>query len=210
MLGNRALLVEGNNDKEVLKRLISHHKVNLHADSIIAKGGIQEIIEGLRNEVEVEREALGIIIDADDKEAQANWNAVSARLRKAGYSNVPNKPDVAGTIVEWQHGDREDLCPKVGIWIMPDNQVPGMLENYMAFLVPDKDNDALWQLAGKCLQEAQQISAKIPTAKGHIYTYLAWQEDSGRPLGININKKIFDIGLPYTALLINWLNRLFN
>ncbi|NWJ97699.1 MAG: hypothetical protein HXX20_18115 [Chloroflexi bacterium] len=93
---------------------------------------------------------------------------------------------------------------------MPNNTLSGVLEDFVAFLVADPQNDSLWNLPAKSLQEAQQlVPYKIPASKGRIHTYLAWQTKPGTPLGQAIALKYFDATKPEAKQLIDWLRRLF-
>ena len=62
-------------------------------------------------------------------------------LVDAGYSTIPTTPNPNGIVMN------ESDKPTVGIWIMPDNRHPGMLEHFCSFLVPA--NDTLWTTANK-------------------------------------------------------------
>lgn len=72
--------------------------------------------------------------------------------------DVPPDPDPGGTIIE--QADQ----PVVGIWLMPDNQLPGMLEDFIAFLV--SEDDVLWGQAEHCLrqipEQERRFSPGIP------------------------------------------------
>ena len=48
-------------------------------------------------------------------------------------TGIPEEPAPDGTVVT-QSGK-----PRIGVWLMPDNRVPGMLEDFVEFLVPEKD-----------------------------------------------------------------------
>ena len=52
----------------------------------------------------------------DDTNLQSRWQAICTRLQQAGYVNFSETPDHTGAIIV-QPGK-----PKVGVWIMPDNQ----------------------------------------------------------------------------------------
>jgi hypothetical protein len=46
---------------------------------------------------------------------------------------VPDDPAAEGTIID---PPDDKLLPRVGVWIMPDNQMKGILEDFLRFLVP--------------------------------------------------------------------------
>lgn len=205
MAANNILLVEGKNDQAVIWSLLEHYKV-AETFKVEYREGYTNILNYrlLRNELRAsERDRLGIILDADE-DVVARWQSLTDILTRIGYMAIPNQPDPNGTIVE-KRG-----LPQVGVWLMPDNLSKGMLEDFVAFLVPDPANNGLWQLSEKCLQEAIAISGDIPRAKGRIHTWLAWQPNPGTPLGQAITNKYLDANAPYALQLVNWLNRVFN
>ena len=121
----------------------------------------------------------------------------------SGYE-LPEQPDENGTIIH-QPG-----MPVVGIWIMPDNSLPGMLEDFIAFLVPD--GDPLWNRASDCLQQIPPEERRFTDNhqnKAHLHTWLAWQKDPGTPMGLAITKSYLDADAPNAQRLIAWLRRLF-
>lgn len=45
--------------------------------------------------------------------------------------------------------------------------------------------------------------------KAYLHTWLAWQEEPGKPMGQAITKKYVDAQAPHAQLLISWLRQLF-
>lgn len=124
-----------------------------------------------------------------------------------GYQNVPVDPTRDGTILE---PPAQTLLPRIGIWIMPDNQTNGILEDFLRFLVPQE---------GALFQHVQSSVSTIPKAdrrfsslaepKAIIHTWLAWQKDPGKPLGTAITARFLDPNVAQVDVLVSWLNRLF-
>ncbi len=139
-----------------------------------------------------------------DADIQARWRQIKGTLERAGYTGIPDSPDPTGTIV-----DHEDL-PKIGIWIMPDNTLPGMLEDYLSYLVPD--GDGLFDRARRCVSEIpveERRFIESHLTKALIHTWLAWQDDPGTPFGQAITKRYFESDGPHVQGLLDWLTRLF-
>lgn len=203
MADKNLLLVEGPDDQFVIQNLIQRHRVALDFE-YKQKGGIDTLLETL--DVELlgsDRERLGILVDADTDLAK-QWKKLALILKYEGYT-PPINPDSAGTILTPPQPNR----PIVGIWLMPDNRLPGMLEDFIAFLVPP--DDFLWK-------KAQDDVAAIPEAerrfrkkvsKANIHTWLAWQKIPGTPLGNAINRKYLTANTPEVHTLLDWLRRLF-
>jgi hypothetical protein len=107
--------------------------------TIQQKEGIDNLLESL--EVELKRRAetrLGIIVDADT-DIDDRWQSLRYRLTEAGYIAVPLHPAPGGTIL------KQEGWPVVGLWLMPDNTIPGILEDFIGLLIPA--GDMLWPMA---------------------------------------------------------------
>lgn len=204
MLGKRVLLVEGRDDEHVVKSICG--RFGLGKIDIRQKTGIEPLLESLPVQLrESDIAALGIILDADTDLA-ARWQAVADRLTSAGYNGLGALPDESGAIVMPPPG--QNLLPKVGIWVMPNNRVPGLLEDFLQFLVPEGDS---------LLPKARQIIGELPErrfsifheSKALIHTWLAWQEEPGRPYGQAITARYLDANLPLGKVFASWLCRTF-
>lgn len=218
----RMLLVEGNNDVFVCLTLLKQHNLVVEAIpqeidkkvtsltfngnkfGIKNKSGVINVLDTLDVEVDATGlEILGLIVDADTN-LNKRWQEITTALNFAGYTFVPATPDPSGTIIQ-QTGK-----PKIGIWIMPDNQRTGILEDFTSDLIPNRSNDQLWSLSQTCITQAAIISPNIAgSIKAHMYTWLAWQKDPGTPLGWAITKHYLDGNALVAQHLIDWLRRLF-
>jgi hypothetical protein len=211
----RRLLVEGSDDLNMCYHLFKYHGIEIlgkdevqpaHYQKIevINAGGLEKVLEAIPREVSrINLKQLGILVDADENCA-SRWQTVHDILVKCGYRTVPPIPNPDGTII------REDERPAVGIWIMPDNQLPGMLEHFCRFLVPE--NDGLWVTAENALQhviEQERRFREQHTMKAHLHTWLAWQEEPGRPIGQAVAKKYLDPEASYAQLFIQWIRAIF-
>ena len=144
-MGNASvLLVEGKDDEHVLYHLLKHHEVP-EAFKVRNKEGVESLLNDLDVEIDQsDLERLGIIVDADT-DLQARWQSLRDRLMRLGYDATPEAPRPEGTIIP------QEGRPLVGVWLMPDNTLPGMLEHFISFLGADKD--PLWGIADGCLDE---------------------------------------------------------
>ncbi len=77
------------------------------------------------------------LLDADVA-IESRWEALKNVLHTSGYISIPDVPDVNGTVLF------EEGLPKFGAWIMPNNLLSGMLEDFIAFLVPKGDQQYRW------------------------------------------------------------------
>jgi len=197
------LLVEGKDDEHVLYALLNYHSIP-RICRVKDKQGIDNLLGTL--EVELlgsELQGLGIIIDADTN-IVARWQSLSRTLRDTGYSTLPASPDPNGTVIN------ENGKPDVGVWIMPDNTLPGMLEHFVRFLVPSEDQ--LWYRVTRCIDdipEGERLFPEQHLIKAQIHTWLSWQHEPGSPLGLAITKRYLEADSTHALTLIAWFRRLF-
>lgn len=211
MNGKKILLVEGKDDQHVIYAIRDSHGIDKDSFIIQEKQGIDNLFEGLEvNLIEGSSaiERIGIVIDAD-QDLNARWQKTLNILRKADYQNLPAQPEANGTIIG------QDFKPILGVWIMPDNQIRGMLEDFLEFLIPDKDKNEVWTKAVKCSQEIldeigeEKRFSKTHLSKAKIHAYLAWQDEPGKPFGTAITAKYLQADNPQCEKFVEWLNRLF-
>ena len=146
---------------------------------------------------------MGIVLDADEH-LDRRWQSISHTLQASGYGAIPAEPTQDGTIVE-QPGK-----VRFGAWIMPDNKLPGILEDFVGYLVPP--DDRLWDQARLCVESAASLDRRFPAqsrSKAIIHTWLAWQEEPGSPLGSAITKRYLDAESSFAARFVDWLRRLY-
>ena len=118
------LLVEGPDDKHVVLHLCLCHKMG-PTFSIKDTEGFPNLSHSISSEIKAPgRLAVGILVDANGN-VNDRWQAITAQLQKANV-NPPSSPDPTGTIIAGQNGQ-----PRVGIWLMPDNNASGELENFV-------------------------------------------------------------------------------
>jgi len=202
-MAKRILLVEGKDDQHAVYALLKRYQFPDDVFDTIAKDGITVLLESLSVQLKQSGlEVLGILVDADS-DLNARWQSLRGILTQAGYS-LPQMPDLGGTIL------REVDRPSIGIWLMPDNQLPGMLEDFAARLISPAD--PLWPRAQSVVDQIPQPERLFPverTAKAKLHTWLAWQEEPGKPIGLAITTRYLDPNATQAAEFINWLQALF-
>jgi hypothetical protein len=199
-------MVEGPDDEHVVKHICGTLQLG-EIECIKPYGGKDALIDGIGVRLkESDIGMLGIILDADT-DLPARWQSVASHLRAAGYRNVPTQPEADGTIIE---SPASSLLPRVGVWLMPDNKLPGNLEDFLNFLVPD--GDGLLTHADQAIAsipEGQRRFAHTKVAKARIHTWLAWQDEPGKPFGQAISARYLDLHMPVANVFASWLKRTF-
>ncbi len=206
MAGRKILLVEGSDDEHVLKHICSSHDIP-NLDEVKPHGGSTELLDSIPVRLRASNEdgdVVGIIIDADTS-LEARWQSIRARFIQAGYENMPATPDSNGSIFESPDGS---LLPRAGIWIMPDNQTPGILEDFLRFLIP-QPNDLFDHVMDSVESIPNRLFSDNDEPKAVIHTWLAWQEEPGKPYGTAITARFLDPNVPQVDILVSWLMRLF-
>lgn len=204
---NYKLLVEGVDDLNVVKHLHNNLVGTINFDLIECKGytNLTKVLEVRLKGIDATEEGIfGVLIDADE-DIKNRWVSIRNQFIKQGI-NIPENLPKEGLIFK---NFKPDI--KIGIWIMPNNNQNGMLEDFIKFLVPN--DDSLLPIAKSTLDtiEAQNLQkyATEHKSKALIHTWLAWQEDSGTPMGLSITKKYLTTDEETCMKFVNWLKELF-
>jgi hypothetical protein len=205
MSGKRILLVEGKDDVHVLRALFGRRNLPLLSE-IKDHEGWAELLEAIPVRLkESDVEAVGIILDADTSVA-SRWDSIRSRLSSAGYA-PPRQPDPQGLVL---HPPPNTILPRVGAWLMPNNTVPGKLEDFLRCLVPHSSAlFAYTETAVNGIPENLRLFKPADQPKALIHTWLAWQSEPGRPLGQSITAGFLEHTVAEVDILVGWLQRLF-
>jgi len=206
----RKLLVEGVDDLNTIIHLMTRHDIDWDSWSekdkriphVYSCGGYSPLLESLGVFAKTIQK-LGILIDANEHPFD-RWRQVKGRLSKNNIS-LPDNPASDGVIVPGFNPDW-----KIGVWLMPDNSLPGQLENFLATLIPP--DDPCWPYAQEATQHAKSIGAAFQDndfLKARIHTWLAWQSEPGKPFGTAIKAAFFNYDSPVALKFVDWFKKLF-
>ncbi|MDH6059042.1 hypothetical protein NWP17_01045 [Chrysosporum bergii ANA360D] len=214
---SKKLLVEGKDDLRVIPELIEKNGIywgdNEKQGIVLIEecGGFTNITSDL---ISTELQArglthLGLMVDADD-DADSRWQSlrdtILSSLSNHNSIDIPERIPETGLIVNTPDGQ------KFGVWIMPDNIIPGMLETFLGYMIPQQ-GESLWQYAQKVAREAKKQGAKFKDSyieKAAIYTWLAWQEEPGRQIHQAIKYNIFNPQDPRVQVFITWFEKMYD
>lgn len=190
---SRVLLVEGQDDKHMVWQLCRQRPASFHVareehdlsvtlqsnlQTFVIKettGGQSDLLEAIRGEVEASgREALGVVLDTD-QDLNKCWSNIEESFSRTTVQ-LPTEPSPTGTIVR----EQDDL-PRVGIWLMPDNQSPGELEDFALMMMPRQDT--IWPLSQSYIDNIPEGDRKFKdekTDKAKLYAWLAARKEPGR------------------------------
>ncbi|EKV01876.1 hypothetical protein Lepto7375DRAFT_4070 [Leptolyngbya sp. PCC 7375] len=201
---DKVLLVEGDNDCHVVMSLCIAHTVP-ETFGIYRCGSDDKVLKRLNALISRPNppEVIGVMLDADSPSLSGRWNNVKNKLSHYNYE-FPTHPSPNGTFVA---SDLEE--PKLGFWLMPNNQDSGMLEDFCTELAEPSS----LQFAQQCVEQAEAKGLatfkSVHRSKAIIHTYLAWHDEPGSPLGRAITKRALR---PHTEIAVrftDWLKRLF-
>lgn len=218
---NRVLLVEGESDKHVVRRLCSRYPSFKIVDNIdyllefsspesespewqtidiLNKGSVKQLLDSISNEIKApERQAVGILLDANDG-LRSRWDAVGHRLQGANIQ-FPRSPESAGTIIEGK--------PRVGIWLMPDNVSSGELEDFVVQMIPD--GDPVWPLSQQYINGIPEANRKFSQKKmlrAKVYAWLAARKNP-KQMASGIESHDLDVNSALCQGFVEWLIKLF-
>ncbi|MFM8342078.1 MAG: DUF3226 domain-containing protein [Methylomonas sp.] len=199
------LLVEGKGDQDFFSTycelIIGKNKVEVYPPTKIDNNsgdGWGNLINNLpiilASLEDNSTEKLGIILDADYPPDNSGGfsqrhNKVTEKLLEMGYV-IPNNP-------KYQQGDiftHADGLPNVGLWIMPNHQNDGMLEDFVENLITDTTQSSLLQHAVEAINNLPNklFNSQLHTSKAKVFTWRAWQHKPGCSLSRALHKNILD------------------
>jgi len=202
---NKILLTEGDTDCHVIASLCSHYQLETDLFGFFSCGSDTKVLKKanalLSLDGEQQKQTIGIVLDADTNVA-SRWEAIKNKLQNYEYI-IPETPNIGGTILNCPY------LPKLGIWLMPNNLDVGMLEDFCLLLVEENKI----AVADECIKIAMKKNAtsfkNVHYAKALIHTYLAWQDEPGKPIGQAITAKILQPSYPISLEFKKWLIELF-
>lgn len=196
---SRLLLVEGQDDEHVVRHLCDRHP-NMPTFAIRDKRGFANLKAAIGPEIKVPgRTALGILADAND-DLDARWQAIGHQLRQAALV-LPNDAAPAGIVIEGK--------PRVGVWLMPDNESAGELEDFIRRLLPP--GDPVWPRAQRYIDGISEAERKFSPGKTLRATIHAWLATRAEPrkMGAAIRAGDLNAADPLAGQFVDWLRRLF-
>ena len=202
------LLVEGKDDQHVIWSLLEHYQV---PELFLVKDcdGIENLLRdvSLRLTTPTMYNYIGVVMDADVN-IKGRYDAFRAILEGTGmYDFTQISLSETGTLIK----PSNENFPVFGLWLMPNNRSNGMLEDFVMTLADE--NDVLMSESDAVLSSLEKRSlnryAQVHRSKARIHTYLAWQEEPGKPMGQAITAKVLHAESGSAKVFVEWIKRLF-
>lgn len=219
MTKKKILLVEGPDDQQVVYHLLNHYGLGHLTESkqieVMKECGVEKLLNRIPIRINNDQnQHIGFILDADVSVDQ-RWQAFKNRLADLKAIDMPKRPQPKGTVFKLQRAD--DTIVTIGLWIMPNNQESGRLENFIQHLVPTENK--LWDYAQTCVENIpaypfdferkDSLGQASWQQKAQLHSWLAWQEEPGCPMGLAINKTFLKASVPEAEQFITWFKQLF-
>lgn len=206
------LHVEGDDDKHSVIHLLIRHGVAYDAQPwpqdlplLEEAKGITKLLDTMDTAIRLSTgRVVGFILDADSPLSD-RWNAVRARLIAASVDNVPATPPVEGFA-----GTSTKYRATVGVWLMPDNQQDGKLEDFLRGLIDEQN--LLINHATSATDAATVLGATFSSAdriKAIIHAWLAWQNEPGLPYGTAMKARYFLHDTATSKRFVHWFKTLY-
>jgi hypothetical protein len=207
------LIVEGQADTLFFEALIEKEQLSIEIEPRYGVTKIPTLLSRLfKNLQDGTLEHLGIVADADYTTPKGvggfnnRWQQLTQPLKEMGYEiTAPPSQKSVGNIFT-----HDDGLPPVGLWIMPDHQNDGMLEDLIKQSVYGQEQLSLLQMATRCLNQLPVTLFKPHHhTKASVYTWLAWQKRPGQALVSTINADLINRQSPEMQAFIGWLRGVF-
>ena len=192
------LVLEGPDDLYVTEAILEKTGVSCSFTPNL-KRSLGALMKSMSAEIKAPgREAVGFVLDANS-DPEVRWKEVTESLR--GVCDLPDEPDPAGAVV--------GACPRVGVWMMPDNGSAGEVEDFVTTMVPA--DDPVWPLAERFiarLPDAQREYTERKPNAAILHAWLATRRRAGR-MAAAIRDGELDVKATLPTAYTAWLQRLF-
>ena len=200
------LVVEGQNDLHVIRHIAERSHPALEF-GIRQYEGVDNVLNSISDHIDApSRPAVGFVMDTDQDSIQI-WRRIRSEFLKASrIVSLPDRPDPDGTVIP---GDWDAGVPSVGIWLMPNNQAAGELEDFVAQMIPA--GDPVWPLAQDYIAGIPLSARKFAdgkTLRAQLHSWLAAREDP-RQMGLAIRARDLAVDSELCRKFTAWLTRLF-
>ncbi|MDB5311856.1 MAG: hypothetical protein JWO38_6058 [Gemmataceae bacterium] len=208
----KRLLVEGDEDKRIIPEFMEHfipwgNTRQTWPVEIMPHDGIEDLLHPGNIGVELKSpglQALGVIVDGNS-DPKERWR----RIRERAEGEMPLIPaDLPPTGLIYQHPDGR----RFGVWLMPDNVSPGMIETFLSLFVKDPTK-GLWPFVQAHCKDAKTHHnapyKDVHLDKAQIHSWLAIQEPPGCQLHVAVLAKVLQPTSPHADAFVKWFRDLF-
>ena len=216
MAASREILVEGTNDAYFIQTFLSEHygiknivikKQRAESNDIYANDcdGISKLLPEIKLKLKDPNiKRLAIIVDADT-DAKSRYQSLRHLLIDIGIDPSYISSDHMPQTGLYATIDMPDRDVAIGIWIMPNNKIPGNTEDFFELLV--SEDDFLFSHAKQVVASLPEKRFGVAISKANFYTWKAWQEEPDAAIGTVVKKKWLRPDAPTAQLFVAWLKK---
>lgn len=216
------LLVEGEADQSFFKEICNKLLLSPHIQVALPRelGGRSNTKQGIYNHLNIllrqladgDIKQLAVVIDADYESVNSpdgfnnTVNEIIKRVEPYGFALKQNQTPLSGLIFENDNG-----LSDFGLWIMPNNQNEGMLEDFIKACVKT-DERPLFNHAIQIVQAVPEPKKfkQHHYSKAEVATWLAWQKKPGHGLyHVLCDDLLVDTNHALFQKLEQWLKQIF-
>jgi hypothetical protein len=223
------LWVEGKSEQQIIPYLMEENGIpwpdNPYPVYIHDKGGFtnisnkDDLCSFFKSHLRMSH--FGIIVDADElapcdsqRRPQRRWESLQNTITKFLPDIRPIELQKDGVIFQVSQSATIPNDVKFGVWVMPDNQNPGMLETFLARLIPDESPE-LWHHAQSSVTRARELNApfkEVDLNKINLRTWLTWQNkpDSQILSAINVHPPLLQLTHQNAQTFVTWFKTLYD
>lgn len=187
---SKLLLVEGKDECHFFKALLK--SMNIEHIQCQDIGGVSKF----KTELNLVRATqgfedvthIGLVRDAEKHAAQSAFQSICSILEECGFPVLKSLDD------PFACSDKL----RIGLFIMPDNQQKGMLEDLCLQSIAGTDEERCIEAFIECSQQtlAKEDKEKFNSAKARVQSYLACQVPLVNSLGLGAQKHHWDFSKP--------------
>jgi hypothetical protein len=206
-----ALHVEGKDDLYSVANLLIRHGIDYDPKPwppefprFLEAGSVDRLLLGMQEAIRLATgRVVGFVLDADSP-LQDRWRAVRDRLLAVDV-DAPRELQAGGFV-----GRSTKYHAAVGVWLMPDNQHDGTLESFLRTLIDERDGLIGYaaDVTGKAKDRGAEFS-DLDRPKAVLHTWLAWQQEPGKPYGTAIRAKYFRHDTDVATSFVAWFKQLY-
>ena len=198
------VFVEGKTDEFLIGILLK--ELGISQPTLTGCGSKKEAVREFEHLVKGTDDFAGIIVDADIS-AVNSWDSIRNRLLKSDLrfeghgdsDDIPTSLQKEGLILNTK--------PRIGVWIMPNNEGEGEVEDFVINLIPS--DDKIWRLANDYIEKVSSVDNTIKKkSKAKLYSWLA-ACDPNRQLGAALDVKRLNRDSENWKNFESWAKRLF-
>ncbi len=207
----KLLLVEGVDDWHILGHITAGLRQTGTAFEIGYCNNDSDLMDMLGSALVVSNSTkrfLGAVLDSDaDTGVGRRLEDIRSRL-EAAYDFPTDFP--ADGLILMPKASRTDHArlPKIGVWLMPDNQQDGIFEDLLCAAMSSASLQYISAAVDQAKQDKFATFRGVERSKAIVKTHIAWQDPNKKNLGEAINSHFENLD-PACAPFLSWLQALF-